>query len=287
MHLHYVQPDDLEERFVIYGPADTWLGADDAVDLRYWFAEDADSADVTLRILEEDGDIIRSFDGDDVRREKGVNTFSWNMRYPDAEDFEGLIMWAGSVRGPRAVPGDYMARLIVDDDSTDVTFTIRADPRSETTQAELQEQFDFLVDVRDKLTETHEAIKQIRSVRTQVDDILGRVPDDHTDADTLASYAEAMLDDMRVIEEALYQTKNESGQDPLNFPIRLNNKLAAVGGVVASGSYPPTDQAYAVYDEIVRQIDDELARLTQIMDYRIPEFEAMVDAADLPVLDRE
>jgi hypothetical protein len=124
-------------------------------------------------------------------------------------------------------------------------------------------------------------------VRSQVNGILDRVPDDHPDADTLASYAEAMLDDMRAIEEALYQTKNESGQDPLNFPIRLNNKLAAVGGVVASGSYPPTDQAYEVRDELVEQIDDELGKLMQIMDYRIPEFEAMVEAADLPVLHTE
>jgi len=89
---------------------------------------------------------------------------------------------------------------------------------------------------------------------------------------------------MRAIEEALYQTKNESGQDPLNFPIRLNNKLAAVGGVVASGSFRPTDQAVEVRDMLVTEIDEWLGRWTAIVDMRIPELEAMLADLDLPVL---
>jgi hypothetical protein len=205
------------------------------------------------------------------------------MRYPDAESFPGLIMWAGSVRGPQAVPGDYVARLIVGDDSTDVTFRINPDPRSETPIEGLQEKFDFLIAVRDKLTETHQAIKQIRSLRDQVNDIVDRVPKDHPEADSIEAFAKRMLEGMKEVEEALYQTKNQSGQDPLNYPIRLNNKLAAVGGVTR-GNYPPTDQAYEVRDELVRQIDEWLTKLADITSYQMREFEDMVDGVDLPVI---
>ena len=283
MHLHGIQASDATRSYVFSEPYPITLGAESSVRLRYWLAGDRDE-DLTMRILEDDGStIIQTYDGDDVPSDKGVNQFNWNMRYPDAESFPGLIMWAGSVRGPQAVPGAYVARLIVGDDSTDVTFRINPDPRSETPIEGLQEKFDFLISVRDKLSETHDAIKQIRSLRDQVNDVLDRVPGDHPEADSIKAYAERMLEGMKEVEEALYQTKNRSGQDPLNYPIRLNNKLAAVGGVTR-GNFPPTDQAYEVRDELVRQIDEWLTKLADITSYQMSEFETMMEALKLPVI---
>jgi hypothetical protein len=281
--LQGIQASDLDHTHVFHEPYPITLGAEGSVRLRYWLPSERDE-DLTLRILENDGStIIKTYEGDDVPSDKGVNQFNWNMRYPDAESFPGLIMWAGSVRGPQAVPGGYVARLIVGEDSSDVTFRINPDPRSETPIAGLQEKFDFLIAVRDKLTETHEAIKQIRSLRDQVDDVLERIPEDHPEADSIEAFAQRMLDGMKEVEEALYQTKNQSGQDPLNYPIRLNNKLAAVGGVTR-GNFPPTDQAYAVRDELIRQIDEWLTKLADITSYQMSEFEEMVDDVDLPAI---
>jgi hypothetical protein len=93
-----------------------------------------------------------------------------------------------------------------------------------------------------------------------------------------------MLDGMKEVEEALYQTKNQSGQDPLNFPIRLNNKLAAVGGVASRGHFPPTDQAYDVRAELVQQIDEWLTKLADITSFQMSEFEEMVQNVRLPVI---
>jgi hypothetical protein len=289
MHLHHVQAGDETRDFVFGSPYVATMGAENGARLRFWFREAPDSSSVTLRILEEGGDIIQTYsnqksgsEGLDI--EAGVNTFTWNMRYPDAESFDGLIMWAGSVRGPRAVPGTYKARLIVEDDSVDVEFELAPDPRSTSTLADLQEQFDFLIGIRDKLSEMHVGIKNIRAVRDQVNTILGRVPEDHAMRDTLKATAKSMLDAMRDVEEALYQTKNRSGQDPLNFPIRLNNKLAAVGGNASSGNYRPTDQAYAVRDELLVQIETELSRLEVLMTGDLPTFNGMVKEADLPAV---
>ena len=138
--------------------------------------------------------------------------------------------------------------------------------------------------MRDKLSETHEAIKQIRSLRKQVNDVLDRVPSDYADADTLKGFAKSIFDDMKEVEEALYQTKNQSGQDPLNFPIRLNNKFAAVGGVASSGNFRPTDQAYGVRDELVQQIDEWLTKLADITSFRMNKFEEMVQDVKLPAI---
>ena len=138
--------------------------------------------------------------------------------------------------------------------------------------------------MRDKLSETHEAIKQIRSLRDQVNDVLERIPEDHPEADTINGFADHMLEGMKEVEEALYQTKNRSGQDPLNYPIRLNNKLAAVGGVASRGYFPPTDQAYQVRDELVQQIDEWLKKLADITSYQMCDFEDMVQSVRLPII---
>jgi len=283
MPLHHIKEADKAAAFTFHSPYVATMGAENSVRLRYWLAEDQKDA-LTMRVLEEDGTVIQSYTEKDVPAEAGFNQFDWNMRYEDAESFDGLIMWAGSVRGPRAAPGRYSARLIVGDDSTTVPFDIAPDPRSESTIADLEEQFTFLIEVRDKLSETHKAIKQIRSLRKQVNDVLEQVPSDYADADTLKGFATSILDDMKEVEEALYQTKNQSGQDPLNFPIRLNNKLAAVGGVASSGNFRPTEQAYAVREELVKQIDEWLTKLADITSYRMNKFEEMVQDVKLPAI---
>ncbi len=290
MHLHHLQPADAERAYVFYGPYPATLGAERAVRLRYWFADDPDSASVVrLRILEADGDLIRTFSSDATGEDalavaKGVSTFEWTMRYPDAESFDGLIMWSGSVRGPQAPPGAYRARLVVGGDSTEVPFEILADPRSGSTQADLDARFAFLIGVRDKLSEMHLAIRKIREIREQTRSVLDRVPEEHPDRDTLQASARSMNEALRKVEEALYQTKNRSGQDPLNFPIRLNDKLAGVASNASSGAYRPTEQVVAVRDELASQIDAELARMREVLEMDLPAFNALVRAADIPAV---
>ncbi|MDQ3819961.1 MAG: glycosyl hydrolase, partial [Acidobacteriota bacterium] len=199
-----------------------------------------------------------------IPAEAGLNRFVWDLRYPDAARFPGLILWAGELRGPRAVPGTYQAKLTVAGKTMTQTFEVRRDPRIQTSQAEFQKQFDLLIKIRDKLTETHNAIASIRDVRKQMDDLVRRVKD-QPNYKTIADAARALNAKLTGIEETLYQTKNQSSQDPLNFPIRLNNKLAAVAGVVASSDSAPTDQSYTVYEEQVSAINAQLEQLNQVM----------------------
>ena len=291
--LHQLNDEVAASAHWLFAPRPTYrmaggrFGGGSAVTLRYYFKDAPDSSAVTLKILEADGDVIRTFTPKTKKQklavEAGMNAFRWDMRYEDAETFPGLIMWAGTTRGPVAVPGVYQARLIVGDDSTTVPFEIKKDPRSSSTVADLQAQFDFLMEIRDKLSETHRAIKKIRDVRSQTKAITSRLGD-YEGADEIREAAKALNEKLTAIEEALYQTKNQSRQDPLNFPIRLNNKLAAVASTASVGDYRPTDQAVAVKEELTAAIDAELAKLHTILETDLPAFNDLVREKAIPAV---
>ncbi|HZN06131.1 MAG TPA: hypothetical protein VFB65_05080 [Pyrinomonadaceae bacterium] len=215
--------------------------------------------------------------------EPGLNRFIWDTRYADAVRFPNLILWAGEMRGPKLAPGTYQVRMKVDGQTLTQNFDIKSDPRLNTTAADYAKQLELGLKIRDKLSETHNAIIQIREVRRQVEDLLKRVAGQSqykavTDAGT------ALNKNLTSIEEALYQTKNQSNQDPLNYPIRLNNKLAALAGVVGSAETAPTAQAYAVYDEVVTQIDAQLQKLAQIMSTDVSAFNKLVRDQNIPAV---
>jgi hypothetical protein len=214
------------------------------------------------------------------------NRFVWNMRYADAEGFDGLIMWAGSLAGPKAMPGMYKAKLTVNGKSQETEFEILKDPRSSGTLSDIKSQFDFLISVRDKLSETNQGVKRIRTTRDQINRVIEPMKGKEALKD-VNDMAKSILDDMKKIEETLYQTKNKSGQDPLNYPVRLNNKLAALSGEADGGDYKPTEQVLAVQQEITAKIDDQLQQLNKIFKERIPKFNELVkqkqvDPVNLP-----
>ena len=218
-----------------------------------------------------------------VPMEVGLNRFVWDTRYPDAVRFPGMILWAGETRGPKLPPGTYQVKLTVDGKASTQNFEIKSDPRLTTAPADYAKQLELGLKIRDKLTETHNAIIQIRDVRKQVEDLLKRLAG-QPNFKVVNDAGTALNKNLTAVEEALYQTKNQSSQDPLNFPIRLNNKLAALGGVVGSADAAPTAQSYAVYDELVAQIDAQLQRLGQIMRTDVPAFNQLVREQNIPAV---
>jgi photosystem II stability/assembly factor-like uncharacterized protein len=218
-----------------------------------------------------------------VAAEKGLNRFAWDYRYPDATRFPGMILWAGNTSGPRAVPGVYQVKLSVDGKTLTESFEVRKDPRITTTQAEFQKQFDLLVKIRDKFSETSEAITSIRDVRRQADDYAKRVGG-QANMKELVDAAKALNDKLTAIEVELYQTKNQSSQDPLNYPIKLNNKLAALGGSVAGADSQPTDQHYAVFEDLNARINAQLEKLRQVMATDVPAFNRLAREKDVPAV---
>jgi photosystem II stability/assembly factor-like uncharacterized protein len=198
-----------------------------------------------------------------VPNKAGLNSFSWNLRYPDASTFQNLIMWAAGIQGPVAVPGAYSVRMTVGGQTQMQSFTVLKDPRSTASPAALNEQFAFLLAVRDKTTQSNDAVKKIRSVKRQLIDRTARMPAAQRPA--FKAKADALAAQLSAIEANIYQVKNQSGQDPLNYPIRLNNKIAALAGVAGSADARPTDQTREVFRILSGQLDAELGGLSTTM----------------------
>ena len=263
---------------------------------------------MTLEFLTEDGKLIRKIsskpeEGDEaaapggdeeggfarggartIPAKAGLNRFAWDLRYADASRFKGLILWGGGLQGPTVSPGSYQVRLTAFGKTQTQRFEVRKDPRLKTTPEEYQKRLALGLSIRDKLTETHDAIVKIRDVRDQVKAVADRAKSTTPGDSSIAGAAKALNEKLTSIEEALYQTKNKSSQDPLNYPIRLNNKLSQLSGVVASADAPPTDQTQAVYRDIAGRIDDELARLTNTLAKDLADFNRMVREKAVPAV---
>jgi hypothetical protein len=194
-----------------------------------------------------------------VPNKAGLNQFSWNLRHPDAVSFENMIFWAGGVTGPAAVPGAYSVRMTVNGQTFTQPLTLLKDPRVSATQADLQEQFNFLIRIRDRTSDANNAVRTIRNVKAQLADRAKAMPADRAAAFRTA--ADALASRLSAIEAEIYQVKNQSGQDPLNYPIRLNNKIAALAGVVGGTDAKPTAQSYAVFAQLSSQLDTQLAAM--------------------------
>ncbi len=249
---------------------------------------------VVLSFHEADGALIREFSNqakeekDKLQLKQGGNRFVWDMKYPEAKKFEGMVLWWSSLDGPEAVPGDYIAKLKVGEKEMEQTFTILKDPRVSTSQEALQAQFDFIREVNAKVSEAHQAIIDIREVRKQLQHFTSRWEGDDSKKG-LTAQAGAIDSVMTEVEKALYQTQNQSNQDPLNYPIKLSNKLAHLNSLTRMGDFPPTDAAMAVKAEVAKAIDEQLTRFYQLKAQDIPAFNQAVkeQAVDVIILKAE
>jgi photosystem II stability/assembly factor-like uncharacterized protein len=238
--------------------------ADFRPSIDYYLGEAADL--VTLEILDTAGEVIRTFSTDttvaggrlgNLSTEPGHHRVTWDMRYPGPRDFEGLIMWGANTQGPLAPPGSYQARLTVDGQASTEPFEIVKDPRLvNVTQADFDAQFELSRQIAQRVDEAHRAVLQIREVREQVDERL-----EQSDDATLATEGGEFKEGIAEVEEEVYQVRMEARQDPLNFPIKLNNQIAALRGVVESADARPTDQAQEAFTFLSSQLDEELTRL--------------------------
>jgi hypothetical protein len=192
-------------------------------------------------------------------------------------------LWGGNTDGPEALPGTYQVRLTVLGKSYTAPLEIKADSRLKITQDDLSKQFDLLLKIREKVTETDDAIIQIRDIREQITAINARLKNDFR-AKVIADAGKALDTKMTAVEEVLIQTKAKSGQDVLNFPVRLNNHLVALGGVVASSDSAPTKQSYEVFDMLSKDVDEQMTKWKAILSTDVVAYDNLVKQQEVPAL---
>ncbi|PTM06544.1 MAG: glycosyl hydrolase [Bacteroidetes bacterium] len=283
--------DMKNQKATLFEPADAIRGIND-LDIQYYLSEQADT--ITFEIIDSNGTVVSTQTGDkpEYKRDpntprwergpakpktaKGLNNFSWNLRYPGATTFDGMIIWSGSpARGPKAPLGNYKVKMTVGDYSKTYDFKIKMDPNLKgITEADLQEQFDLASKIMNKTSAANEAVIKIRDIKSQID-----AAKDKISSSSYKNTVTPFLEKISAIEEDLYQVKNQSGQDPLNFPIKLNNRLASLRRSVESGDAKPTDGAYKVFNELSAELEQHLGKLNQTLSSDLPKINPLLKKA--------
>jgi hypothetical protein len=281
----------------IFEPTNPLRGLDGNVRFDYYLGKDAD--EVKIEILG-DGKVLRSFTGTakDAQQpapgegqrgggfgdpppprvgvKKGTNRFTWDLRQEGAVVFPGMIMWAGNPRrGPASPPGKYAVRITANGQTESRDFAIGIDPRllsDGITEAYLQEQFKLSSRVRDKVSEANTAVVKIRAIRDQVTKAMEKVSTRRKSE--IQTLADRLMKPLTLVEEEVYQVRNRSSQDPLNYPIKLNNKVAALMGVIESSDNRPTEQTYEVFDELSKALDAQLQKMDATLKTELPRLNA-------------
>jgi photosystem II stability/assembly factor-like uncharacterized protein len=274
--------------FYLFRPANAIRSAGGAT-IRYWLKQPVSS--LTVEILDGKGALVRSFEGAAAggrggrgggrgggggfggrggrggfaagpSMAPGLNTLAWDLQYPGATTFPGMILWGASTSGPLAVPGTYQVRLVADGKAQTQPLLVKKHPLyTDVTQADLEAQFALAIRIRDKVSQANNAVIRIRDLKSQVADRLGKSQDAQ-----LKAVGDSLTANLSAVEEEIYQVRNQSGQDPLNFPIKLNNRLASLLGVVDRGDGRPIGNAEPIFTDLSAELKVQTDRLQHVLD---------------------
>ena len=190
----------------------------------------------------------------------GLNRATWNLDYPGVVTFPGMVLWGATTSGPLALPGTYQVKLTVDGKSQTQPLVVKKHPLRNTPDADLQQQFTLALQIRDKASEANNAVIRIRKIKDEVKDRLSKSQDAQ-----LKAAGERLTKSLSAVEEDIYQVKNQSGQDPLNFPIKTNNRLASLLGMTLRGEGKPTANIYPIFEDLKKELKAELDRLEEVL----------------------
>jgi photosystem II stability/assembly factor-like uncharacterized protein len=272
-----------------------------------YFLKTAPQGEVTLEILDAQGKLVRKYSNQEPKKKPqvaetesefeeftppaapklpvkaGMNRFPWDLRYAAPANVPGLAQWGGRPRGPLAIPGTYTARLTVADKQYSVPLEVKPDPRVQATPADLAKQFELATEIARRTGQANDAVNQMRDLRTQLAELKQRYEKDARAKELLAA-AEALEKKVMPVEEEIAQTKSKASEDPLNYPVRVNNKLLLLQQTVESADSAPTQQSYAVFDELSQPLDAALAQWKQILNTDVPALNALIQKSNLPVI---
>jgi photosystem II stability/assembly factor-like uncharacterized protein len=253
----------------------------------YFNLADPAEKEIKLSFLNLQNDTIISFSNKDKKApltaKKGNNLFVWDTEGKGAEVLDGMILWWASTDAPKAVPGTYKVVLRVGDENLSQNFQILADKNAEADLAGMQRQYDFIANANKTVDRAHKSIKKIRAINTQLEAFQNQYKDNE-EVKELVEKAKKLSDDFSEIEKALYQTQNRSGQDPLNFPIKLTNKLAHLNSLVGMDDFPPTQQDVLVKNQLTEEINAELTKFDLLVSDEIKIFNEQFHVKNLNYL---
>ena len=248
---------------------------------------DNESDEVKLSIHSEDGSLIKEFSNkskeNSMKVEKGGNSFVWNMKYPGAKRLDKMVLWGADFSGAKAVPGDYIVKLKVNEKELTQDFTIHKDPTSEGSIEDIKAQFEFVNEINGVVADAHNAIENIRKIKNDLNKFQSDYADNES-AKNLINESKLIFESINIIENELYQTKNQSNQDPLNYGVKLTNNLGNLNSAFRGGDFGPTDQDIMVKNELIKKVNIQLEKYNSIISEDIPEFNSKFKNLELDYL---
>ncbi len=241
-------------------------------------------SEISITLIDERGDTAVSVNKQDLGElRKGLNFWRWNLQYPKAKGIENLILWWADLKGPKAIPGTYKVVLTIGETTVQTDAVIKGNPITQTSQETYLAQYKFTQSIVEGLNQIHTNIREMRRASSSLSNWKKRISDEPW-ADSLVVQIDSVVKAISHIEQQLYQTQNESGQDPLNFPIKLNNKLAHLKSLMSYGEYPPTKQAIEVRDELIEEVLLVLDEWSEIKRQELVHIEKRLKTKDLPLI---
>ena len=202
------------------------------------------------------------------------------MKYPGAKQLENMVLWGIDFSGAKAVPGNYIVKLKVNDTELTQEFTIHKDPTSEGSIDDIKAQFEFVNEINGVVDKAHKAIENIRSMKTN----LKKFQSNYADNEFAKDLIEESKSIVESIENELYQTKNQSNQDPLNYGVKLTNNLGNLNSAFRGGDFGPTVQDVQVKNELIEKVNAQLTKYNKIISEDIPNFNSSFKKLELDYL---
>jgi photosystem II stability/assembly factor-like uncharacterized protein len=273
-----------EHDLVLFTPAAAIRSATPAT-IQYWLKHPVNS--IRIDILDAKGQLVRTLPDTNTggrgggggrggpppapAKTAGLNSFTWDGRYASAVTFPGMILWGATTNGPLAAPGKYTVRFTADGKTSTAPLVIKRHPLHDATDADLVAQTTLALQLRDKVSEANNAVIQIRDLKKQITDRLTKSPDG-----ALKTKGDSLATKLSGVEEEVYQVRNSAGEDPLNFPIKTNNRIASLLRVVTSGDGKPIANADPIFTDLKVELKGEMDRLQKILNVDLPTFNALL-----------
>ena len=288
--LHQLSENTSKQKAQLFAPKDTYrmrgrggkasktkgTNLPNGLIVHYYLPQwNADTDSLSLSFYDAEQKLIQSFssyaDENPLQPESGGNQFVWDTRYKGAETLDGMIFWSAVFSGAKAIPGQYQLQMNFNGQKQSVPFKIKANPAGEAQLADMQKQFEFVQKVNATVDKAHQAIKSIRSYDKKLAEFISNYGKDNS-LEALVAQAKTLQEKLSSIEKALYQTQNKSNQDPLNFPIKLTNKLGHLNRLVTIDDFGPTAQDEAVRKELTEAVEVQLSAYEKIIGNDIKSF---------------
>ena len=270
----------------VSAPANSAVNPAKGVVINFYAGKVSDSSKASVTIYDKNKKSITTKTTEDKSRvlklAAGNNQFVWDLQYPDADKIDDLILWNGTPGSITAIPGNYTAVVRIDKDSTEVPFNVLADPNYKCSQDDYEAQLAFLLKIQGKFNDVIKKIKDIRAAKQQLNEFVSR--QGKSCPAEVKETADVLTKSLTAVEEKLHQTKAKSGQDVLNFPIRLDDKLSGVFDMANSGNMAPSKQSIAVFAELSKQVDAEFEKVNSIFNVGLQAFNKLIKDKNLPII---